>query len=189
MEKGKIIILTAPSGSGKTTLANRLMGEFPIIRFSVSATTRKAREGEVHGENYYFITKKEFHQKVENGEFIEYEEFYNGTMYGTLKTDVENQLKKGYFVLLDIEVKGAINIKSQYGEDCLSVFVRPPSIKELENRLSARGTETRESLRLRLERAEMELEFESNFDAVVVNDNLDQAYQNLKIIIEPYLNR
>lgn len=189
MEKGKLIILTAPSGSGKTTLAKRLMQDFTNIRFSVSATTRKPREGEVNGENYYFITRKEFQQKIADGEFLEHEEFYNGTMYGTLKTDVENQLKKGYFVLLDIEVKGAINIKSQYGENCLSVFVRPPSIKELENRLSARGTETRESLRLRLDRAEMELEFESNFDAVVVNKNLEQAYQNLKIIIEPYLKR
>jgi guanylate kinase len=189
MKQGKIIILTAPSGSGKTTLAKRLMEEFPNIRFSVSATTRKPREGEVNGQHYYFITKNDFNQKVLDGEFLEHEEFYNGTRYGTLKSDVENQLKKGYFVLLDIEVKGAINIKSQFGHDCLSVFVRPPSIKELENRLSARGTETKDSLRLRLERAEMELEFESNFDAVVVNDNLEQAYQNLKIIIESYLNR
>lgn len=166
------------------------MEDFPIIRFSISATTRRPRKGEIDGKDYFFISRNEFIDKVNQNEFLEYEEFYNGTMYGTLKSVVENQLKKGYFVLLDIEVKGAINIKSQFDRDCLSVFVKPPSVQELSKRLSARGTETKESLRLRLERAEMEMEFESNFDAVVVNDNLEQAYQDLKIIIEPYiLNR
>lgn len=187
-KRGKIIILTAPSGSGKTTLANRLMKDFPVIRFSVSATTRSPREGEVDGVNYYFISRQDFLQKVDNNEFLEYEEFYNGTLYGTLKSDVENLLKKGYFVLLDIEVKGARNIKDQFGTECLGVFVRPPSIDSLKDRLEARGTESPETIKIRLERAEMEMGQANSFDVCIVNDELDRAYQDLKKIVEPFIN-
>ncbi len=185
---GKIIILTAPSGSGKTTLATMLMNEFPIIRFSVSATTRNPRENEVHGVNYYFLSADEFEQKVRQGEFLEHETFYNGTRYGTLKTDVEKQLKNGYFILLDIEVNGAKNIKDQFGDECLSIFVKPPSIQVLESRLRNRGTESEESLRIRLERVKMELEKADTFDAMIINDDLDDAYNQLKHIVEPFLN-
>jgi guanylate kinase len=185
--RGKVIILTAPSGSGKTTLANMLMKEFPIIRFSVSATTRKPREHEVHGVNYYFLTVDEFDKKVEQGDFLEHETFYNGTRYGTLKSDVEKQLKNGYFILLDIEVNGAKNIKDQFGDECLSIFVKPPSIGVLESRLRNRGTESEESLKIRLERVQMELEQADTFDALVINDELDNAYNQLKSIVEPFL--
>ena len=187
MSRGKVIILTAPSGSGKTTLAGRLMQDFPIIRFSVSATTRKPRKGEVHGRDYYFLTREEFQSKIAQNDFLEYEEFYNGTLYGTLKSDVENQLKKGYFVLLDIEVKGAKNIKDQFGSECLSIFVSPPSIQELKNRLITRGTESADTLKTRLERAEMEMLAATNFDTRIVNDELERAYQELKSIVEPFI--
>lgn len=186
--KGKIIILTAPSGSGKTTLANMLMKEFPRILFSVSATTRKPRENEVQGVNYYFLSPEEFDVRVRKGEFLEHETFYNGTRYGTLKSDVEKKLKNGYFVLLDIEVNGAKNIKDQFGDECLSIFVKPPSIQVLESRLRNRGTESEESLRTRLERVQMELAQADLFDALIINDELDNAYKQLKLIVEPFLN-
>jgi guanylate kinase len=163
------------------------MKEFPIIRFSVSATTRKPREHEVHGVNYYFLTVDEFDKKVEQGDFLEHETFYNGTRYGTLKSDVEKQLKNGYFILLDIEVNGAKNIKDQFGDECLSIFVKPPSIGVLESRLRNRGTESEESLKIRLERVQMELEQADTFDALVINDELDNAYNQLKSIVEPFL--
>lgn len=187
MNAGKLIILTAPSGSGKSTLANKLLTEFPRIKFSVSATTRKPREGEVHGVHYFFISEEEFREHIDQGDFLEYEEFYEGRLYGTLKSHVEHELNSGYFVLLDVEVKGASNVKARYGSACLSIFVRPPSLQELEKRLRERGTETDETLKLRLERARMELEYENQFDAVVINDHLEQAYVDLKSIVEPYL--
>jgi len=187
MDAGKLIILTAPSGSGKSTLAARLLSDFPRIKFSVSATTRKPRAGEIHGVHYFFMSDEEFRQQIERGNFLEYEEFYGGKLYGTLKSHVEQELNSGYFVLLDIEVKGASNVKSRFGPDCLSIFVRPPSLQELEKRLRERGTETEETLTLRLERAQMELHHENQFDAVVINDNLEQAYLDLKSIVEPYL--
>lgn len=165
-----------------------LMKEFPIIRFSVSATTRKPRENEIHGVNYYFLSPEEFELKVQQGDFLEYETFYNGTRYGTLKSDVEKQLKNGYFVLLDIEVNGAKNIKDQFGDECLSIFVKPPSIQVLESRLRNRGTESDESLKVRLERVQMELAQADSFDALVLNDELDNAYNQLKTIVEPFLN-
>lgn len=186
--RGKIIILTAPSGSGKSTLASMLLKEFHQIKFSVSATTREPRAGETDGVHYFFVSKDEFREKIKNDEFVEYEEFYNGTMYGTLKSYVENELNSGYFVLLDIEVKGATNVKNLYDSECISVFVRPPSVQLLEKRLKNRGTESEEALKLRLERAKMEMEYESRFDATVVNDDLDKAYRDLKKILEPYLN-
>ncbi len=186
--QGKVIILTAPSGSGKTTLATMLMNEFPMIRFSVSATTRKPRENEVDGVNYYFLSPEEFDTRIRNDEFLEHETFYNGTRYGTLKSDVEKQLKNGYFVLLDIEVNGAKTIKDQFGDECLSIFVKPPSIQVLEARLRNRGTESEESLKIRLERVQMELAQADSFDALVINDELDKAYNQLKHIVEPFLN-
>jgi guanylate kinase len=187
MTRGKVIILTAPSGSGKTTLATRLMAEYPIIRFSVSATTRLPRPGETNGLSYHFVSADVFRLWVDNGLFLEYEEFYNGTMYGTLKSDVDKVLDSGYFILLDVDVKGASNVKHIYGDQCLSIYVRPPSIEILEQRLRSRGTETEQSLALRLDRARMELGYESTFDAVVINDELEQAYRDLKHIVEPFL--
>jgi guanylate kinase len=187
MPRGKVIILTAPSGSGKTTLATRLMSEFPVIQFSVSATTRKPRTGEIDGVSYHFVEAEQFRTWVAGGLFLEYEEFYNGTMYGTLKSDVDKVLDSGYFILLDVDVKGASTVKRIYKDQCLSVYVRPPSVEVLEQRLRSRGTESDQTLALRLERARMEMDYESAFDAVVINDELEQAYQDLKHIVEPFL--
>jgi guanylate kinase len=187
MPRGKIIILTAPSGSGKTTLASRLMTDFPVIRFSVSATTRKPRDGEINGLSYHFVETEQFRNWINEGLFLEFEEFYNGTMYGTLKSDVDKVLDSGYFVLLDVDVKGASIVKSIYGDQCLGIYIRPPSIEVLEQRLRNRGTESEHTLELRLDRARMELEYESSFDAVVINDQLEHAYHDLKRIVEPFL--
>jgi guanylate kinase len=139
IKRGKILILVAPSGGGKSTMTNRLLKDFDEIRFSVSATTRKPREGEKNGVHYFFLSREEFRKKADSGEFLEWEEFYNGTMYGTLRTVVENDLNKGYFVLLDIDVLGAKNVKEMYGDEALAIFITPPSIDVLKQRLIATG--------------------------------------------------
>lgn len=187
-KRGKIIILVAPSGAGKTTLARRLMDEFPDIRFSVSATTRPPRPHEVHGKDYFFLSPKQFQQAIDRGQFLEWEEFYGGKRYGSLISEVEKELEKGYFVLFDIEVKGALNVKSQYGDDALAIFIRPPSDAVLVERLKTRGTENDESLQLRLERARMELSYADRFDHVIVNDDLDRCYDELRGLVTSFMN-
>lgn len=188
-DRGKILILVAPSGGGKSTMTNRLLNDFDRIRFSVSATTRAPRKGEKDGVHYHYLSRDEFKKRIDQGEFLEWEEFYNGTMYGTLRPVVENDLDKGYFILLDIDVLGAKNVKQQYGDDALAVFISPPSLDVLEQRLRARGTESEQTLKTRLERAEKEMNYASEFDTVVVNDDLETAYSELKQIVSNYLNR
>ncbi|WP_421775408.1 guanylate kinase [Gracilimonas sp.] len=189
MKKGKVIILVAPSGGGKTTLARRLFKEFEDLKFSVSATTRPAREGEIDGKHYYFLSEADFDQKKADGEFLEWEEFYRGKKYGTLRSEVDKKLNSGYFVLLDIEVKGAVNIKKIYGDESLSLFIKPPSIDVLKQRLLARGTEDDETLALRLERAKEELTYADQFDQVIINDNLDTAYAEVKKAVVEFMNQ
>jgi len=187
-KKGKVILLVAPSGAGKTTLARRLLNDFPNLKFSVSATTRTPRSHETDGRDYYFLSSKQFDEAVANNEFLEWEEFYGGKRYGTLYSEVENELKKGYFVLFDIEVKGALNVKARYGDDALSVFIKPPSDKALVERLRNRGTETDESLQLRLDRARMELSFADRFDSVIINDDLEHCYRELQRLVASFMN-
>jgi len=188
MKKGRPIIIVAPSGSGKTTIIKQLMIELPLLRFSTSATTRKPREGEVHGKDYYFLSPNEFQKHIESNHFLEWEEFYGGKRYGTLQSAVENQLDKGYFCLLDIEVMGALNVKRIYGDKALSIFIKPPSLEVLKTRLENRGTETAETLQLRLDRSEMEMKYEPDFDHCVINDKLDLAYAQVKQLIETFIN-
>lgn len=183
MNKGKVIIITAPSGAGKTTLAKRLMQEHKDILFSVSATTRPPRDGEIHGKDYYFLTKEDFQNKIDAGEFLEWEEFYNGSRYGTLRSDVEYHLNNGYFILFDVEVNGAANLKNIFGSSSFSIFISPPDISTLERRLRGRGTENEETITLRLERAEMELNRAKQFDCIVINDEFDEAYKRLNQLV------
>lgn len=185
---GKILILVSPSGGGKSTMTKRLLRDFDKIKFSVSATTRSPRAGEIDGLHYHFLSKTEFDQKIRENAFLEWEELYNGTRYGTLKQSVENELKKGYFILLDIDVLGALNVKKLYDNRALALFLAPPSLEVLKERLEARGTETEESLKTRLERAEKELSYADDFDNIIVNDDLEQAYQQIKDTVSTFIN-
>ncbi len=189
MKKGKVIILVAPSGSGKTTLALRLFKEFDKLKFSISATTRPPRDYETDGKHYYFLSDADFSQKVAADEFLEWEEFYGGKKYGTLRSEVDKKLKSGYFVLLDIEVKGAVNIKQIYGDECLSLFIQPPSIEVIKQRLIDRGTEDDDTLALRLQRAQKELTYADQFDQIIINDNLDTAYAKVKEAVIQFMNQ
>lgn len=188
MNKGKLIILVSPSGGGKSTIARRLFADFEDLKFSVSATTRAPREGEEDGVHYHFISPSDFQKKIDSGDFLEWEEFYGGTRYGTLRTEVDKKLNSGYFILLDIEVKGAVNVKRIYGKECLSLFIQPPSLQVLKERLQARGTENEETLALRLERAEEELTYADQFDQVIINDDLETAYAQVNQAVLKFMN-
>jgi guanylate kinase len=177
--EGKLVVIVAPSGSGKTTMAKRLLQDFPNLAFSVSATTRPPREGEQDGQEYFFLSDEAFDERVEKGDFLEWETFYNGRRYGTLKPEVDRLLEKGYFILLDLEVNGAKNVKHMYGDRCLAVFISPPSIEVLKDRLTRRGTETPESMVVRLNRVAYEMTFKDLFDTHVINDDLETAYYNI----------
>lgn len=168
-------------------MARRLLKDFDHLRFSVSATTRAPRFGEREGVDYYFLTPDEFSKKIESDNFLEWEEFYNGNRYGTLRSDVASKRDLGFSVLLDIEVLGASNIKKIFGDRALSIFIKPPSIETLKERLENRGTESQGMLNERLERARKELEYESHFDLTVVNDDLEKAYRQIHDAVEKFI--
>ena len=181
---GKLLLFTAPSGAGKTTLVRHLLKTFPErLHFSVSATTRPPRPGDVHGRDYYFLSPEEFRAGIERGDFVEYEEVYPGRYYGTLHAEVDRQLAAGRTVLFDIEVKGATNIRRRYPDNSYAVFVAPPSPEELFRRLRDRNTEDAESLRVRIARAAEELGYRDRFDRVLVNDDLDAALAEAEAIV------
>ncbi len=174
MQRGRLIVVSAPSGSGKTTIAKKILEKFPFIKFSVSATTRPKRNGEVDGRDYFFLTREEFERKIQNGELLEWEEIY-GNYYGTLKSVVESALKNGDILLFDVDVNGAISIKKKFPEDAVLIFIKPPNIETLKERLKKRRTEDEEQLKKRLERVPMELEKASYFDYIFVNDKLEDT--------------
>lgn len=186
--KGKVIIFSAPSGSGKSTIINYLMQQNLNLAFSISATSRPPRGTEQHGVEYFFLTPEDFRQRIANGEFLEYEEVYKDRFYGTLKEQVEKQLENGQNVVLDVDVKGGCNIKNYYGNRALSIFIQPPSIETLRQRLNGRGTDSPEVIEDRIARAEYELGFADKFDTIVVNDNLEQAQQEALQILKKFLN-
>lgn len=185
----KIIIITAPSGSGKTTLVRQLLLLYPRLAFSVSACTRLPRNGERNGIDYYFLLEADFKRKIEEGAFLEWEMVYSGKYYGTLNSELERIWDNGQYPLVDIDVQGALNIKNKFPGSSIALFIKAPSLKVLRERLLARGTETDETLKERLEKAEDELTFAPLFDQVIINDNLDNALQETIRVIEDFLNK
>jgi len=190
MNKGKLIIISAPSGSGKSTIVQWLMQEHPELRlyFSVSCTSRAPRGSEQNGVEYFFLTPEEFRTKIQNGEFLEYEEVYHDRFYGTLKAQVERQREAGQNVVFDVDVKGGVNIKRYYGDEALSLFIQPPSVAELRRRLESRGTDSSEAIAERLAKAEYELTFAPQFDHVIVNDDLETAKQEALRIVGAFVD-
>ncbi len=185
--KGKLIIFSAPSGAGKTTIVRHLLDKGFDLEFSISATSREPRHTETHGKDYYFLSGEEFLEKVENNEFLEWEEVYKGTSYGTLKSEVERIRNKGMNVIFDVDVVGGLNIKKYYGEEALAVFVQPPSVEELRSRLIGRSTDSEDKIAMRVAKAEHELSFASQFDVVIVNDKLEEAFAEAEEIITKFL--
>lgn len=186
---GKVIIFSAPSGSGKSTIIGRLMSHKELnMAFSISCTSRQPRGTELNGVEYFFLTPGEFRQKIADGEFLEYEEVYKDRYYGTLKSQVERQLEAGDNVVLDVDVKGACNIKQFYGDRALALFIQPPSIEELRRRLEGRGTDAPEVIEDRLARASFELTFARKFDKVIVNDDLDRAVNEAFDAVKEFIN-
>ncbi|MBO7311635.1 MAG: guanylate kinase [Alistipes sp.] len=184
---GKLVIFSAPSGSGKTTIVRELLKRFDCFEFSISATSRNPRGQEQNGVDYYFLSNEEFRARVERDEFVEWEEVYQGTCYGTLKSEMERIWAKGNIILFDVDVMGGINLKRIFGDDACSVFIMPPSVEELERRLRGRGTDSEEVILKRIAKAEFELSKSSEFDHVVINDNLEVAVAEVVNIISNFI--
>ena len=185
--KGKLIIFSAPSGAGKTTIVRHLLEKGFDLEFSISATSREARHTEMHGKDYYFLSPEDFTKKVENDEFLEWEEVYKGTSYGTLKSEVERIRNNGKNVIFDVDVVGGLNIKKYFGDEALAVFVQPPSVEELRKRLTARSTESDEKIAMRIAKAEYELSFARQFDVIIINDNLEKAFAEAEKLLVDFL--
>jgi len=183
----KVIIFSAPSGSGKSTIINYLMQQQLNLHFSISATSRPPRGTEQHGVEYFFLSPQEFRERIANGEFLEYEEVYKDRYYGTLRSQIDAQLAKGENVVCDVDVLGGQNIKKHYGDRALSLFIQPPSIEALRQRLEGRGTDSAEVIADRIARAEFELSFAPKFDKVVVNDDLATAQQEALHIVKDFI--
>lgn len=183
----KLIIFSAPSGSGKTTVVQHLLQVNPKLEFSISATTRKQRPGEVHGKDYYFLSEEEFKTKLANDEFLEHEQVYEGLYYGTLKSEVDRIWSKGNSVIFDVDVVGGLNIKKIYGNRAMAVFLRPPSVDELMSRLKNRETEVEHELQQRIGKANEELKYEKEFDIVLINNILAHTLTEAESIVDFFL--
>lgn len=189
MEQGKLIIISAPSGSGKSTIIGRIMQDESLrLAFSVSATTRPRRGKEKHGVDYYYLTPDEFRKMIENDELVEYQEVYEGRFYGTLKSEVERITGMGMNVVLDLDVLGGVNVKRMYGDRAISIFIQPPSVEVLRQRLINRGTDSMEDIKARVDKAEFEISIGPQFDHTVINDDLDTAVNEVHQLIEDFIN-
>lgn len=186
-KENRVLIFSAPSGAGKTTVVRHLLNKYSCLGFSISATSRKARGEEKDGREYFFMSTEEFKKKIAAGEFVEYEEVYAGFYYGTLKNEVERIWGLGKIIVFDIDVKGAVNLKRLYGENALAVFVKPPSIEILRERLVARGTDTEEAIERRIAKAKEELLFTEYFDEVLTNKNLVKCLLESEKIVEKFI--
>ncbi|HTB52683.1 MAG TPA: guanylate kinase [Ferruginibacter sp.] len=184
----KLIIITAPSGAGKTSITHHLMQTFPQLTFSISAATRQARGVEKSGVDYYFMSMEEFKQKIQHNEFVEWEMVYEGKYYGTLKSELQRIWEEEKIPILDIDVKGAIHVKQQYPDSSITLFIEPPSVNELKNRLEGRGTETESSLADRVNKAAYEISFKDQFDKQILNDDLKRACSEAEGIIKQFIN-
>ncbi len=184
---GKLVIFSAPSGAGKTTIVRKMLEQFSSLEFSISACSRPKRNGEANGVDYYFLTPELFRSKIEAGDFVEWEEVYPGSYYGTLRSEVETIWGRGHHVIFDVDVMGGLKLKSTFGNDALAIFVMPPSIDELKKRLECRSTESAETLATRIAKAETEISFAPKFDHIVVNDNLQDAIAKAALLVKSFL--
>ena len=189
MNRNKLIVFSAPSGAGKTTLVKHILSQFSNTNFSISATSRSPRGSEKDGIDYHFLSNSEFKKKIENNEFIEFEEVYGGVHYWTLKSEVENIWANNEIALFDIDVVGGFNIKKMYPDNTLSIFVMPPSIEELENRLRSRKTESEDKIQQRISKANEELQDARHFDVVLENDNFDRAVEEAESIVQKFMDK
>ena len=182
--ENKVMVFSAPSGAGKTTIVTHLLKAFNKLEFSVSATSRAPRGQEVDGKDYYFLSVKEFKKRIKNNEFVEYEEVYPGSFYGTLKSEVERIWAKGNVIMFDVDVKGGVSIKRIFGEKAFTVFIMPPSLEVMEKRLRARGTDSEEAIKTRVAKAAEEMTYASKFDAVLVNDVLEESFEKAERLVK-----
>lgn len=187
MKQGKLIIFSAPSGAGKTTIVKHLLQKYPSLSFSVSATTREARGDEQHEKDYYFISKESFLHKVAHQEFVEFEEVYNGTFYGTLRSEIQRIWNEGKHVIFDIDVEGGLRLKRKFEENALAIFVQPPSLEVLKERLTGRGTDSESKLQERFIKAEKELKYADRFDVILKNYDLEVACKEAEQLISDFI--
>lgn len=184
----KVIIFSAPSGAGKSTIVSHLLKKYDHLEFSISATSRPPRGSEVHGKEYFFFSTQEFESLIEQDAFVEYEEVYKGSYYGTLKSEIERIWSKGHTILFDIDVKGGVNIKKIFGDSALAIFIAPPSVEVLRERLISRGTDTLEAIEKRVAKAEEELGYEQYFDVTIINDSLEESLSMAERLVEKFTN-
>ncbi|WDF55990.1 guanylate kinase [Mucilaginibacter sp. KACC 22063] len=188
MTEGKLVIFSAPSGAGKTTIVHHLLGKMPELEFSISATTREARGDEVNGKDYYFISKEEFLHRIAKKQFVEFEEVYTGTFYGTLREEIERIWATGKTVIFDIDVEGGLHLKRKYQDQALAIFVQPPSLEVLKERLTGRGTDSPQKLSERFEKAEKELNYAPKFDVILKNYDLDVACAEAESLVRNFIS-
>ncbi len=186
--KGKLVIFSAPSGSGKTTIVQKLLEKNLNLEFSISACSRPKRTYEVNGKDYYFYSIEEFRRRIEQGEFVEWEEVYHDHFYGTLKSEIERIRNQGKNVIFDLDVKGGVNLKKTYKDEALALFIMPPSVDELEKRLINRSSEEPEKIKLRIEKAEAELKYANQFDKIIYNDSLEKAIKEAEQAVKNFIN-